>query len=121
MASIASLHNRRVFSGAIDWDAVASLYDRLLPRRPVTGVAVARAAAHLAAGHVQVAHEALGAIDEGLAQRYQPFWTVRADVALARGDVDVVEPARRRALDLTVDPAVRGHLERRWSAVRPPA
>jgi predicted RNA polymerase sigma factor len=46
MASVASLHNRRVFSGDIDWLAIAAVYDRLIIQRPTAGIAVARAAAH---------------------------------------------------------------------------
>lgn len=115
MASVASLHNRRVVDGRIDWHAVASVYDRLLPIRPSAGVAVARAAAHLEAGQVAVAADALAAIDLALVERYQPYWTVVADVALRRQDVREVSAARQRALDLTDDPAVRAHLLARWT------
>ncbi|MCX6520282.1 MAG: RNA polymerase subunit sigma-70, partial [Actinobacteria bacterium] len=81
LASVGSMHNRRVIDGRIDWSAVASIYDRLLVLRPTAGVAVARAAAHLEAGNVGVAAEALAAIDLVLVDRYQPYWTVVADVA----------------------------------------
>ena len=115
LASVSSMHNRRVIDGRIDWHAVASIYDRLLPLRPTAGVAVARAAAHLEAGDVAVATEALAAIDVALVERYQPYWTVVADVAHRRQEVATASAARERALELTVDPAVRHHLITRWS------
>lgn len=115
MAAISSLHNRRALAGAIDWSAVASMYDRLLVRRPVVGVAVARAAAHLEAGAVDVAADGLAAIDAALVDTYQPYWTLLAELAARRGDAEGGAAARARALALTGDPAVRDHLERRWS------
>ncbi|MCX6522751.1 MAG: hypothetical protein NTZ21_19010, partial [Actinobacteria bacterium] len=78
-------------------------------------VAVARAAAHLEAGNVGVAAEALAAIDLVLVDRYQPYWTVVADVAHRQQDPDRARTARERALLLTHDPAVRQHLLTRWT------
>lgn len=116
LAAVSSLHNRRVFTDSIDWAAIAALYDRLLPMRPVAGVAVARAAALLEAGAIDLAADGLDAIDAALVEHYQPYWTVRADVALRSGDVDTSVHARERALALTDDDAVRHHLRRRWGA-----
>lgn len=116
LAAVSSLHNRRVFTESIDWRAIAALYDRLLPLRPVAGVAVARAAAHLEAGAVAVATAGLDAIDAGLVDHYQPYWTVRADVARRAGDDVAAAAARARALALTGDAAVAAYLARRWAA-----
>ena len=115
LASVSSMHNRRVIDGRVDWRAVASIYDRLLVLRPNAGVAVARAAAHLESGNVDVAADALAAVDPVLVDRYQPYWTVVADVAHRLGDADGARTARERALRLTDDPAVRQHLLARWS------
>jgi RNA polymerase sigma-70 factor (ECF subfamily) len=117
MASIASLHNRRVVTGSIDWVAIAALYDVLLPLRPTAGVAVARAVAHLEAGNSATASSALAAIDDQLVRGYQPYWTVLADVAHDRADAGLTAEARARALDLTSDAAVRRHLTNRWGTV----
>jgi RNA polymerase sigma-70 factor (ECF subfamily) len=114
MASVASLHNRRVFSGDIDWVAIAAVYDRLIIQRPTAGIAVARAAAHLEAGQPHIAARALGAIDQGLVDRYQPYWTVLAEVSAALDRSEATDAARTRALELTSDPAVRRHLANRW-------
>jgi predicted RNA polymerase sigma factor len=112
MASIASLHNRRAVTGVIDWETVSRLYDRLLPLRPVVGVAVARAAATLEAGDAAAAADALAAIDASLVEQHQPFWVVLAAVADRTHDPDTARTARAKALELTTDPAVRRHLER---------
>lgn len=119
MAAIASLHNRRVITERIDWAAIAALYDRLLVHRPTAGVAVARAAALLEAGAPHTAELGLVAIDAALVERYQPYWTVVAEVAGARGDLGRVAVARERALALTSDPAVRRHLVSRWGIADP--
>jgi RNA polymerase sigma-70 factor (ECF subfamily) len=115
MAAIASLHNRRVFAVVTDWVAIASVYDRLLPLRPVVGVAVARAVAHLEAGSLATAADGLAAIATELTERHQPYWTALAEVAARRGDSAGALAARARALELTSDPAIRAHLDRRWA------
>ena len=114
MASIASVHNRRVIDSAINWPVIAALYDRLLPLRPVVGVAVARAAAHLEAGSIDTAADGLAAIDASLVEGHQPYWTVLAEVADRRHDTATRDVARDHALRLSTDPAVRAHLEARW-------
>jgi RNA polymerase sigma-70 factor (ECF subfamily) len=114
MAAISSLHNRRAISQVINWTAIASLYDRLLLRRPTVGVAVARAAAHLEVGAIDVAADGLTAIDPSLVQRYQPYWTLVAELAARRADAATATAARSRAIELTADPVVRAHLEERW-------
>ncbi|MEQ1699822.1 MAG: DUF6596 domain-containing protein [Ilumatobacteraceae bacterium] len=113
-AAISSLHNRRVVEATINWPAIASLYDRLLPLRPVVGVAVARAAAHLEAGALDAAAAGLSAIEASLVEQHQPYWTVLAEVADRQADATTRHIARERALHLTSDAAVRAHLEARW-------
>ena len=115
MAAISSLHNRRVVETSINWPAIASLYDRLLPLRPAAGVAVARAAAHLEAGAADVAAAGLAAIDHSLVELHQPYWTVLAEVADRQGNADLRAAARAKALRLTADAAVRAHLTARWA------
>lgn len=117
MASISSLHNRRAVSQVTAWSAIAALYDRLLPLRPAVGVAVARAAAHVEAGSIDIAAKGLGAIDLPLIEHYQPFWTVLAELAERRGDTLTAATARSRAIDLTSDPAVLVYLRQRWAGL----
>ncbi len=114
-AAIQSVHNRRALTGLTDWVAIGALYDGLHVLAPSIGGAVGRAAAHLHAHGPTAAEAALDAVDPDLAGGYQPYWVTRAEIALARHDLDTAQEAMARAIELTADPATADHLRRRLS------
>jgi RNA polymerase sigma-70 factor (ECF subfamily) len=112
-AAIQSVHNRRTVTNATDWVAISALHDGLHRLAPSTGAGVARAAAHLHADGPDAAATILDELEPDAVADYQPYWVVRAEIALARGDGDAATTAMGRAIRLTVDPATTAHLRRR--------
>lgn len=113
MAAIQSVHNRRAATGTTDWAAIAALHDGLHRIAPSIGGSVARAAAHLHAAGPDAADDALGELDRAAVDAYQPYWVVRAEIALARGDAGAASTALDRAVALTTDPVTAAHLRAR--------
>ena len=113
MAAIQSVHNRRAATGATDWAAITALHDGLHRLAPSIGGSVARAAAQLHATGPGAAEAALGDIDPATCDAYQPYWVVRAEIALARNDIEAAAAAFDNAIALTTDPATRRHLRAR--------
>lgn len=121
-AAIQSVHNRRALTGRIDWLAIRHLYDGLCAIDPSIGAAIGRAVAVLETTGPVDALAALRALDRDLVDAHQPWWVATAEASHRAGCPDAADAARR-AIDLTVDPAVRAHLTERFAplfASRPP-
>jgi RNA polymerase sigma-70 factor, ECF subfamily len=118
-AAIQSAHAVRRHHRAPDWDAIVTLYEALwnITGSPVVALNRAVAISHTSA--VEVALEALDAIDgrERLEQ-YQPYWAARADLLARSGNVEAACAAYERARGLSIDPATRSYLESRQEAIR---
>jgi RNA polymerase sigma-70 factor (ECF subfamily) len=110
-AAIQSVHAQGAATGRIDHDTLLTLYDLLAAYAPSLAALVGRATV-LAAVSPAAALDALDALPPERVAGYQPFWVARARVldALDRG-TEAVE-ARRTAIALTADPAVRSYLEK---------
>jgi RNA polymerase sigma-70 factor (ECF subfamily) len=111
-AAIQSAHCQRGVTGGTNWTAILTLYDLLSVRAPTLGILVARAAALCEAGRPVDAQGALDALPKAAAERYQPYWVVRARAHRRCGDHTESTRALDRALALTHDPALRAHLLR---------
>ncbi|MFC5380859.1 RNA polymerase sigma factor [Aquipuribacter nitratireducens] len=113
MGAVQSVHAHRAVTGRTDHVALARLYEGLVALQPTTGAKVAHAAAVLAAHGSVPALAILDALarEDARSAGYQPYWVVRA-ATLADLDPAAAGAARRRAADLTHDPAVRDHLVR---------
>ena len=109
-AAIQSVHALRAATGRTDWSAIAVLYDGLERLVPTVGVRVARAAAHARVGGAEAGLLLIDDLAPEDVEQYQPYWVVRLHLLLDIRDPVGAEVARARALELTVEPAVRAHL-----------
>lgn len=112
-AAIQSVHCARASSGVTDWRALRTLHEALLLVAPTLGARVAHAAA---VGRVEgpaAGLEALDAIADRAAHRFQPAWATRAHLLADAGRVEEAVQAYERAIALTTDLGPRGYLERR--------
>ncbi|HEX6533461.1 MAG TPA: DUF6596 domain-containing protein [Gemmatimonadaceae bacterium] len=112
-AAIQSVHCARATSGVTDWPALRTLHAALLTIAPTLGARVAHAAA---VGRVEGARaglEALDAIADEAAHRFQPAWATRAHLLAESGRVAEAVRAYERAISLTTDQGARRYLERR--------
>lgn len=74
---------------------------------PSAGAFVGYAAALTAAGSHEKALQTLEMTDEKIAERYQPYWAVRARIMKNLGRDSEERDALTRAIGLSKDPAVR--------------
>ncbi|MFN6998410.1 MAG: RNA polymerase sigma factor [Elioraea tepidiphila] len=116
-AAIQSAHVARRF-GAADWTAIARLYDGLVTLAPSLGALVGRAAALAEADGPEAGLAALDAIPRDMAEPYQPWWALRADLLMRLGRCAKASPCFGRAIALATDPAVRAFLAERARAMR---
>ena len=116
--ALQSAHVDRIRTGHANWTAVVQLYDALaaLTGSPVVGVNRALAIAELEGAGVGLAALASLAGDPRLAE-YQPYWAARAELLGKTGDLNAARAAYDIAIGLEPDPAVRGFLQRRRSAL----
>lgn len=112
-AAIQSVHIQRPITGQTNHGALLTLYGLLLAHAPSLGAAVGRAATLLDAGRPAEALAQLQALQDALAEGYQPYWVVRARTLAALGEHEAGAAALQRALTLTQDPAVRDYLDSR--------
>jgi predicted RNA polymerase sigma factor len=116
--ALQSAHVDRIRTGHANWTSVVQLYDALaaLTGSPVVDVNRALAIAELEGAGVALAALAALAGDPRLAE-YQPYWAARAELLGKTGDVIAARTAYDIAIGLEPDPAVRGFLQRRRSAL----
>ncbi len=110
---MASAHAARRVTGRTDWGAILLLYDALAAATGSPVVAVNRAVALAevegpAAG--LAALRAAMAADAARLSDYQPAWAALAALAERAGEAGAAAEARRRAVGLATDPAVRSFL-----------
>ena len=112
-AAIQSVHCARATAGVTDWRALRTLHAALVSIAPTLGARVAHAAA---IGRVEGARAGLNALDaitDVAAQRFQPAWATRAHLLAVAGRADEAAGAYQRAISLTTDDGARRYLERR--------
>ena len=112
-AAIQSAHCARASRGSVDLIALRKLHRALLREAPSLGAAVASAAVDGEIDGPQAGLRALDAIDDPAMERFQPAWTTRAHLLAEAGRSGEAAQAYRRAIELTADPGVVGHLLRR--------
>ncbi|HMI95377.1 MAG TPA: DUF6596 domain-containing protein [Micropepsaceae bacterium] len=118
-AAIQSAHAVRRITGRSDWGAVEKLYDALAVISASPVVAINRAVAIAENRGASAGLEALADIEaDQRLNNYQPYWAARAALLARAGDIDGAEAAYERAIGLERDPAVRGFLQRRKTALR---
>lgn len=110
-AAIQSAHCQRLFSGRTPWNAIGLLYDALNRIAPTTATKIGHAAVLAELGRLDEATVTLGELDHAVASDHAPYWVVKAHLAKLLGKGPEHEVAMRRAIALTLDPAVRSYLE----------
>jgi RNA polymerase sigma-70 factor (ECF subfamily) len=118
-AALQSAHIYRCRTGHANWPAVVQLYDALLALAGSPVVAINRALAIAEMHGPAAALEAMQGLeaDARLAD-YQPYWAARAELLARSGARDEACHAYAIAIGLERDPAVRGFLQRRQSALQ---
>jgi RNA polymerase sigma-70 factor (ECF subfamily) len=109
-AAIQSAHAQRAFTGAVDWESIAVLYEGLVRCSPTLGAQVGRAAAIAQAFGAERGWAVLEDIPVPLAQQYQPYWAVRAELLSKRGCLAEADQAYTKAIELCDDAATRSFL-----------
>jgi RNA polymerase sigma-70 factor (ECF subfamily) len=109
-AAIQSVHAARAHTGRTDWAALRSLYAALVQLFPAVGARVSQAAVLLESDGAVAALAVLDALPAATIASYQPYWAVRAHALERGGHTEASAHARRIAIGLTVDPAVREFL-----------
>jgi predicted RNA polymerase sigma factor len=112
-AALQSAHIEGARTGRTDWNGIAVLYEGLVRLAPTTGALVGRAAAVAEATDPATGLAALEGIDPQAADRYQPYWAVRAHLLRRLGRRREALEAYDCAIQLTEDAAVRQFLLRR--------
>jgi RNA polymerase sigma-70 factor (ECF subfamily) len=116
-AAIQSAHCSRATQGKVDLVALRKLHRALLRVAPSLGAAVASAAVDGEIDGPDAGLRALDAIGDPAVERFQPAWTTRAYLLAEAGRVADAAEAYRRAIELTDDAGVAGHLLRRLQIV----
>lgn len=109
-AAIQSAHAASKLQNRDTSQDIAALYERLVAIAPSAGAVVGYAAALTAAERHDNALDALSMIDVKTAERYQPYWAVRARIMKNLGRASEANSALTRAIGLSKDPAVRAFL-----------
>lgn len=113
-AAIQSAHAERARGRAVDWAAIARLYDGLAALAPSIGALVGRAAAIAEAHGAEHGLAALDQLAEAAVAAYQPYWALRAHLLARLGRPATA--AYERAIGLSEDAAVRAFLRARADA-----
>lgn len=111
-AAIQSMHARRAFTGGVDWNAIALLYEGLVGLAPTVGALVSRAAAVAEAHGAAMGWALLEAIPAEATKSYQPYWAVAAHLLVRLKRRAEAATAYSRAIGLCEDPAMREFLRR---------
>jgi RNA polymerase sigma-70 factor (ECF subfamily) len=116
-AAIQSAHDDRARVGSVDHRTLVNLHRALVAVAPTLGARVALAATIAETDGPEAGLAQLNAIDDAAMARFQPSWATRAHLLASAGRHADADAAYRRAIDLTVDPVMRTHLERRRAAL----
>lgn len=102
----------------LDRDALRRLYRALMRVGPSLGAAVALAALDGEIDGAEAGLRTLDTITDRSAGAFQPAWVTRGYLLAEAGLVDEAATAYRRAIELTVDDAVRTYLSGRLMSLR---
>ena len=109
-AAIQSAHAAGVRQKRDTSKDVAALYGQLVQISPSVGAQVGCAAALGETGQYELAIKTLNAVQESHAERYQPYWAVRAHILKKAGAIAEAVSCYERAIGLCSDDAARKFL-----------
>lgn len=116
-AAIAAVHADAPTATDTDWGRIVALYDILIALQPTAVVALNRAVAIAELRGPAEGLAALGGIEEGLLEDYQPFHATLADLLARAGRPAEAAGAYDRALELTTNPVEATFLRSRQAAL----
>jgi RNA polymerase sigma-70 factor (ECF subfamily) len=112
-AAIQSAHVERMRGKAVDWGAIALLYEGLIRIAPTFGAMLGRAAAVAEAYGPSQGLQLLDALaSDSAAETHQSYWATRGFVLQRLERKNEARAAFQSAIALTRDPAVRAFLQR---------
>jgi predicted RNA polymerase sigma factor len=109
-AAIQSVHCARAISGETDWVTLRRLHEALVQLAPTLGARVSLAATIGQTDGPNAGLNALEAISDAAAARFQPAWATRAHLLARASRYDEAALAYEKAISLTTDPAIREYL-----------
>jgi predicted RNA polymerase sigma factor len=117
MAAIQSVHAQRLWTGHIEWEAIAQLYKCLIRIHPTLGALVGRAAAVAEAYGSERGIALLEAISSAEVVNYQPYWALAGHLYKRMHRKEDARSAYSRAIGLSTDVSVRQFLSRQASTI----
>lgn len=109
-AAIQSVHAQRGVTGQLNHDALDTLYMLLVSGYPTTGAKVAHASVKRDKRELDSAMSILNSIPSETLDRYQPGQVLLALCLRDLGDMQASRRAASKALAMTEDLTVKGHL-----------
>lgn len=113
-AAIQSAHCQRAFTGVVPWAGIATLYEHLVRIAPTIGARVSQAVAIGEAASPADGLARLEQIDPDTVRDYQPYWVALAHLQARDGRIEASRLAAGRAIGLSLQPAIRRHLQDRY-------
>jgi RNA polymerase sigma-70 factor (ECF subfamily) len=110
-AAIQSVHAERARTGRTDWAVIADFYEQLVRLAPSIGASTAHAAAMAEAAGPGAGLALLDRIEAKAVASYQPYWAVRGHLLERLGRRQEARIAYDRAIELSADAGIRGHLQ----------
>jgi len=121
LAAIQSVHAQRLWTGRIEWQAIAQLYEGLTRMHPTLGALVGRAAAVAEAYGSERGIALMEAIPSEEVVNYQPYWALAGHLYKQIHRIDDARSAYSRAIGLSTDGSVRQFLSRQIPAISAPS
>ncbi|QTH42760.1 RNA polymerase subunit sigma-70 [Cohnella sp. LGH] len=112
IAAIQSIHAQRLWTGSIEWEEIALLYEGLIQKSPTLGVLVGRAAAIAEAYGAERGLTLLEAISSEEVVNYQPYWALAGHLYKRMNRKEDAYSAYSLAIGLSADVSVRQFLSR---------
>ncbi|RED83231.1 RNA polymerase sigma factor [Cohnella phaseoli] len=117
IAAIQSIHAQRLWTGSIEWEEIALLYEGLIQMSPTLGVLVGRAAAIAEAYGAERGLALMEAISSEEVVNYQPYWALAGHLYKQMNRKEDAYSAYSLAIGLSTDVSVRQFLSRQASEI----